>query len=228
MKTLNNFDKIAKNYDQTIPAHILEHYLTKRLKLIKDYFPINYKMLDLGCGTGKLAEKLINLGYKVVGIDQSEGMLEIAKKRGIEIYSANSENLPFLDEEFDGVYSIAVFHHLYTKEKVAKTISEMIRVTKSGGIILIWDHNLLNPYWPIIMKKVPQDSGEERIVPISELLSNLKLHKYKELKIFYLGFIPDFIPQKLLNLFQFLEKIVEALPLINKLSAHNVIIFKKR
>ncbi|MBI2252951.1 MAG: hypothetical protein HYU63_09490, partial [Armatimonadetes bacterium] len=119
------------------------------------------------------------------------------------------------------------FHHLYTKEKVAKTISEMIRVTKRGGIILIWDHNLLNPYWPIIMKKVPQDSGKERIVPISELLSNLKLYKYKELKIFYLGFIPDFISRKLLSLFQFLEKIVETLPLINKLSAHNVIIFKK-
>jgi hypothetical protein len=46
----------------------------------------------------------------------------------------------------------------------------MGRVVRPAGYVLIWDHNPLNPYWPILMKRVPQDHGDERLVSVWELL----------------------------------------------------------
>ena len=41
----------------------------------------------------------------------------------------------------------------------------MVRVARPGGRILVWDHNPRNPYWGRLMARVPQDTGEERLIP---------------------------------------------------------------
>ena len=60
---------------------------------------------------------------------------------------------------FDLSLTVATLHHLETPLRVADTIAEMGRVVRRGGFVLIWDHNPLNPYWPILMKRVPQDTA---------------------------------------------------------------------
>ena len=57
---------------------------------------------------------------------------------------------------------------------MAATVREMGRVVKRGGFVVLWDHNPANPYWPILMKRVPQDSGDERLVPLAELLDDIR------------------------------------------------------
>ena len=52
----------------------------------------------------------------------------------------------------------------------------MLRVLRSGGHLLIWDHNPRNPYWNFLMKRVPQDCGEERLIHKNEILSILAKH----------------------------------------------------
>ena len=39
---------------------------------------------------------------------------------------------------------------------------------------MVWDHNPRNPYWPYLMKRVPQDIGEERLIGLEELLGGLE------------------------------------------------------
>ena len=105
----------------------------------------------------------------------------------------------------------------------------MVRVTRPGGFILIWDHNALNPYWKIIMKRVPQDRGDERIISREEMLQGLKTAGIPEsnINVVFLGFVPDFIPRWLLPAFRALESLVEIIPGLRQMAAHNVFIARK-
>jgi arsenite methyltransferase len=90
-----------------------------------------------GCGNGISACKLAKTyGSRIVGIDISEGMVELsrnwAQKEGLtEIVGfrvADAQELPFEDDVFDAVISVTSF-----PEDKVKAISEYVRVVKSGG-----------------------------------------------------------------------------------------------
>ena len=115
-------------------------------------------------GIGVLGQRLIERGFDVFGTEYSANMLNKALERGVKGALLQNGQIPFGDKQFDLVYSVAVFHHLETKENVRRAIREMVRVTKPGGEIVIWDHNPLNPLWPALMKRWPQDHGDERLV----------------------------------------------------------------
>jgi ubiquinone/menaquinone biosynthesis C-methylase UbiE len=67
-------------------------------------------VLDLGCGSGILSKQIISWGANVTGVDQSEMMLNIAKKDILdaEFYLADTSNLPLDDGQFDVVASSLV------------------------------------------------------------------------------------------------------------------------
>jgi SAM-dependent methyltransferase len=64
------------------------------------------RCLDLGCGTGVAIPELRRLGWTVVGVDVSEGMLSRARAHGVELHQASAESLPFDDESFDAAVSL--------------------------------------------------------------------------------------------------------------------------
>jgi ubiquinone/menaquinone biosynthesis C-methylase UbiE len=76
----SHFDSIASVYDESLPAHVVEHYLRKRTEYVLAHCPLG-DGLDVGCGTGVLAERLASAGYQMVGADPSKGMLEILEAR---------------------------------------------------------------------------------------------------------------------------------------------------
>lgn len=103
------------------------------------------KILDVATGTGEQAFAFAKRGYEVIGIDLSEAMLNVAKKknkyRNAKFEVADATNLPFEDNSFD-ISSISFALHempLSIREKVLK---EMVRVTKPKGIIVIADYDL--------------------------------------------------------------------------------------
>src|SRR5437588_843733 len=67
--TVSHFDEVAESYDETIPRHVADHYLEKRMRFIREHCP-GGRVLDVGCGTGLLASRLSERGYEVVGIDE--------------------------------------------------------------------------------------------------------------------------------------------------------------
>src|SRR5581483_6153114 len=167
----SHFDEIAGVYDDSLPAHVVEHYLRKRASFVLAHYPPG-KGLDVGCGTGVLAERLAGAGFEMTGVDPSEGMLDVMRRRtpAVQGITASGTSLPFDDETFDLVLTVAVMHHIADPADVRQTVSEMVRVAKPEGRILIWDHNPRNPYWRLLMKRVPQDTGEERLIPEAELI----------------------------------------------------------
>ena len=87
-------------------------------------------ILDLGCGDGKLTQRIAESGAHVLGADASAPMVAAARERGIEAEQANAESLPFRDGTFDAVFSNAVLHWVRGQDQM---LAQVHRVLKPGG-----------------------------------------------------------------------------------------------
>jgi SAM-dependent methyltransferase len=222
------YEAVAHEYDDVFPRHVAEHYIGKRTGLVKNLLPLGGLVLDVGCGTGQLAAAIASEGYDVFGVDLSPAMVAKARARGLAgTYSGVTSALPFAENSFDLVLTVATLHHLETPARVAATVSEMGRVVRRGGFVVLWDHNPANPYWPILMKRVPQDSGDERLVPLAELLWDVDHSGLQRYRVSRSGFTPDFLPRVLSGPWNLVEKTVELTPGLNVLAAHNVVVARK-
>ena len=67
------------------------------------------KILDLGCGDGTLALKLMEMGCDVIGVDSSSEFVAAARKKGVNAQCVDGRQLRF-DREFDAVFSNAAMH----------------------------------------------------------------------------------------------------------------------
>lgn len=138
------FDNISGGYDgmnRVISFGIDVKWRKKVLKLVAAKNPET--VLDIATGTGDLAILMAESGAKkITGIDISEGMMDVGRKKiaaknlsdKIELLLADSENMPFDDNSFDAItvgFGIRNFEHLETG------LSEILRVLKPGGIFVI-------------------------------------------------------------------------------------------
>jgi demethylmenaquinone methyltransferase/2-methoxy-6-polyprenyl-1,4-benzoquinol methylase len=128
------FSSIACRYDlaNTVLSMGI-HHLWKRS--IAQAVPKNSAVLDLCTGTGDLLPLLKKRAGTVIGADFCFPMLEIASKRSkIPLCQADALNLPFTDAQFDAV---TVAFGIRNLEDRAKGLSEIYRVLRPGGILLI-------------------------------------------------------------------------------------------
>ena len=227
--TESNFDRIAQVYDESLPAHVVDHYLEKRARFVLEHCPRG-PALDVGCGTGALAARLVGVGYEVVGLDPSEGMLRVLEERSSRVRAVRGSgtSIPFPDGSFDLVLSVAVMHHIAAADDVRRTLAEMVRVTSPGGRVLVWDHNPRNPYWRLLMARVPQDTGEERLIGVQELVEGLVNAGADPVLVTRLGMVPDFTPRRLVGAAAAAERAAERTPLLRGICAHNVVLASKR
>lgn len=98
------------------------------------------KVLDLGCGTGRILGELKLFGAEVTAVDISEEMLSKAKKKhpDVEMIVADAENLPFENDYFDVVTATFLIVHLKNPEIA---FDEVYRVLKSGGEFVLTNIN---------------------------------------------------------------------------------------
>ncbi|MFH0836628.1 MAG: methyltransferase domain-containing protein [Candidatus Aenigmatarchaeota archaeon] len=104
-------------------------------------------LLDVGCGIGTWMIPFIKNGFECIGIDISPKVIEFAKKYAkkhkteLKLKTANMLELPFDDDKFDYVISVAAIHHLDSRKKRVKALSEMKRVLKPDGkmFIAVWN-----------------------------------------------------------------------------------------
>jgi SAM-dependent methyltransferase len=222
--TRETFDEIASIYDEALPAHVTAHYLDKRVAYVLDHCAPG-RGLDVGCGTGVLAERLQIAGFAMTGIDPSPEMLRVLEKRAplVTAIEGSGDALPFADASFELVLTVAALHHIAEPGAVRRTLGEMVRVCSPGGRIVVWDHNPRNPYWKLLMARVPQDDGSERLIGEQEVLDGITAGGGRVLSSERLGFVPDFLPARAMRFGQALERLVERSP-ARELCAHNVVL----
>jgi len=107
------------------------------------------RVLEVGCGSGQMQYELLKRGYEAVGIDISPGMIKASRGRIKELLPhadpqlmvGDLESLSFPDAAFDIVLAAGVIEYLASDEK---SFSEISRVLKPGGIVLLSVRNKLN------------------------------------------------------------------------------------
>ncbi len=116
--------------------------LTKIKRQIAGHVKPKNRVLDLGCGTGTLAQMCIERGAQVTGIDANSGMLEVAKRNSP---SANYLNISLSnldehleDESFDIILSTLAFSELTRAERL-HVLKQIKRLLKKGGQVFIGD-----------------------------------------------------------------------------------------
>jgi ubiquinone/menaquinone biosynthesis C-methylase UbiE/Pyruvate/2-oxoacid:ferredoxin oxidoreductase delta subunit len=135
-------------YDRGI--NILSGGHAKKIKkeIVADWIRPGIKILDVGCGTGELLAAAASAGAHVTGIDISEGMLQVARKRfeteALEgqknLYHASVTELDtlFADNSFDVITSTLVFSELYPAGRIW-AINECHRMLKPSGVLVLAD-----------------------------------------------------------------------------------------
>jgi ubiquinone/menaquinone biosynthesis C-methylase UbiE len=95
-------------------------------------------ILEVGCGTGRLLERVAGFASRAVGMDLSAGMLAKARERGLEVAQGSATALPYGSESFDVTYSFKVLPHV---ADIRLALAEMARVTRPGGWVLAEFYN---------------------------------------------------------------------------------------
>src|SRR5688572_16337634 len=83
------------------------------------------RVLDLGCGDGFLTRKLVERGFRVLGVDASPQQVEAARALGLSAQVKDGEALDF-EAEFDAVFSNATLHWLKRTERMAQGVARAL------------------------------------------------------------------------------------------------------
>src|SRR4051812_8576118 len=84
------------------------------------------RVLEVGCGQGEFAERLVAHGLDVVAVDQSERMVELTRARGVDARIGDIQGLPFVADEFDLVVANFVLYHV---PDLQRGLAELARVS---------------------------------------------------------------------------------------------------
>ncbi|MFH2204192.1 MAG: class I SAM-dependent methyltransferase [Elusimicrobiota bacterium] len=165
-----DFDHFKDNYRRTLDeqiafsgqdssfftemkARILINEARKFFGSVKDL-----RALDLGCGIGA-TDTYVAASIKMLhGVDVAPGVIEVAAATNpsVDYRCYDGSSIPFPDATFDLIFAINVLHHIAPKARLA-AIREMRRAVRPGGLILIFEHNPLNPITAKVVQACPFD-----------------------------------------------------------------------
>ena len=162
-KTIQDYNLIAEDYART------RSFIPDDIKSLGEYITSGDKVLDSGCANGRLFEIAGPKGADFYGIDPSEKLIEIAKKKYPEakFQVASGLALPFPDNYFDKVYSISVIHHIPSKYLQLRYLRETRRVLKPEGVLTLRAWDFMARGWRI--KLLPLKYTFLKLIGISKL-----------------------------------------------------------
>ncbi len=184
------FDNIAPAYDfmnRAMTFGIDKRWRRRAVRLIIKQFsppPPDLRILDLATGTGDLAMLIARRipVAKVTGLDLSEGMLAVGRKKiadaglsgRISLQAGDGLNLPFPDDSFD---CITIAYGVRNFQDIARGYAEMFRVMRPGGMLCVIE--LSTPQSPII--RPLYNLYATRIIPLAGRIVSRDVSAYSYL-----------------------------------------------
>ncbi|PIQ88140.1 MAG: hypothetical protein COV73_00420 [Candidatus Omnitrophica bacterium CG11_big_fil_rev_8_21_14_0_20_43_6] len=232
-----HFDTIASRYDEQLPEHIREFLLVKKtrltLKTLNKYgIKSGARGIDLGCGTGWYLKNISEYGYNMSGVDSSAGLInearDVNKGNGAKLEVGDILKLEHSADSFDFAYCINSLHHLRDNAQLNNAFSEIHRVLKDDGLLIIHELNTfflfrlyMNYIFPLT-NKIDRFGGENWVMP--KQLTGQKLFAVKE--IYYYTFFPHIIPKFLFGFFSRINNYLERVS-FRKFGVHYMAVLKK-
>lgn len=210
-----------------------QHYQRKKIKTFLSFLPKNASIpreetsiLDVGCADGVITMQLAEMGYNMIGLDRSpyflkDGKMKVQEKKlNIEFIRGDAANLPFKENSFDHVFSMAVFQYLPCP---LTALREYVRVAKLGGVVIVDISNRyclyyfgLNRIVHFLMPRLPTFSrkrkGAGRKASRFEMKTLFNDAGLTEIEIKPILFVWWYLPDWLLNIGKRIEFFLDKLP----------------
>lgn len=149
-KVKNDYSQIAENFSAT------RNDSWKEFENFKKYLKKGQTVIDMGCGNGRLRSSLLNK-IKYIGVDNNQTLLREAKKRSPseQFIKGDLLKIPLKNEIADVTFCIATLHHIPSLKLRKKAVSELKRITKKNGLVIITTWNLWQKkYWKSFLKAI--------------------------------------------------------------------------
>ena len=170
-----SFGAVAASYDRGRPG-----YPTEAVAWALGERPL--RVLELGAGTGKLTEVLVELGHDVFATEPDEQMLDVlcAKLPDVRATVGTAEQIPVGDQQYDVVIAAQAFHWFETEVALA----EISRVLAPGGrLVLLWNQQDQRIPWVrrlgAIIGSQDQDADPTKAIDDSALFSAVEQHDFR-------------------------------------------------
>ncbi len=169
--------------------------------------PPRLKILDVGCGVGITDRFLTPHFRKLHGLDLSPGVVRKAKqlnpRASYRRYAGGT--FPYPSHSMDVTFAICVMHHVLP-ERLSHFAAEMFRVTRKGGLVVVFEHNPMNPLTQIAVSRCEMD--DDAILLKRREVEGLLKEKGNIIEKRYILFTPFRVPP-----FRFLAPFLGKFPL---------------
>jgi len=182
-----------------------EQFVNNKFKEVIKLVPKNSKVLDVGCGEGKIRNLLQNCDY--YGIDGQKNLIGSLIKENVKAKTIdlNKEGFPFEEEKFDHILMLDILEHVADPKQLLSQAKN--RLNKGGRIIVTLpnDYHILNKARFLLNKHLTEDAfapyGHLHYFPIKSGENFLKKIGFKiEGKVILPPVKPIFLPQSFKNL----------------------------
>ena len=227
MRNEAEFDKFADEYHQQhtanisitgeSPAYFSEYKIRELRCLVTERNSSSSEIFDFGSGVGNSIEffrKHFSESRLTCG-DISTRSIEISKTRfpdAADYLHIENDTIPCDDSSFDVVFSACVFHHIPEQDH-ARWLEEIWRITRPGGMLMIFEHNPFNPLTVRAVNTCPFDENAQLIAAAKFKRSMSAM--WRNVEIRYHVFFP-----RALSALRPLETLMKWLPLGAQYSIH--------
>jgi SAM-dependent methyltransferase len=169
-EVITAYNNIAQDFSRT------RFTVWDALKIFLDNLKPNTTLADIGCGNGK--NMLYRKDINCIGVDLCENFVKICNERNLNVSLGSVCNIPIDSNTVDNTICIAVIHHLKSVDERVKAISELLRITKPGGQIVIY-------VWCFEQDKNSkrQFTSQDEMVPFKDIKGNVLSLRYYHLYI---------------------------------------------
>lgn len=204
------YDEFAAWYERE--RHHGYHALIDALEVdLIRRFAAGREVLDVGCGTGLTLRQIAPIAKRAIGVDVSESMLEHARARGFDVVQASVTKLPFEDQSFDLVYSFKVLPHV---RDIERALTELSRVTRSGGTLMLEFYNPLSLRYlakRLRRGRISRETTEAQVFTRFDSCWSIKTRLPKNLELVGIRGIRVFTPHAVVFKIPVVKQIVESL-----------------
>ncbi len=185
--------ELARNYDARLAGTPL---LTLDAQFAEEHFPPPGRLMDLGCGTGRLLIPFARRGFRVLGVDLSAEMLRVAGVRaaaaGVTVHRLQA-NIVELDGLRDGAFAYAacLFSTLGMVTGAAerrRVVGHVYRLLRPGGRFVLHVHNRWFNFWDprgrrwlakdVLRSMLGKTDAGDRVMPVHQGIAGLSLHLF--------------------------------------------------